>query len=49
VLKTKAWSQNIRFKLSNLKKDDLKSLNININSFPSLVIFSNEKVFKIIE
>jgi hypothetical protein len=49
ILATKAFYQNIVLKLaiSNIKDVDLKIYNI--NKIPSLVIFENNKVIKVIE
>ncbi len=47
ILFTKSWSQNVSFKLCDLDIWELE--NFNIKSFPSLVVFENEKLIKILE
>lgn len=46
VLMTKSWSQGVAFKMSDLDLKELKKYKI--SEFPSLVLFSNEKLNKII-
>jgi hypothetical protein len=41
VLATKAWSQNVVLKITDLKYNDIKD-------FPSLVVFENKKIYKIL-
>lgn len=47
ILYTKAWSCNILLKMSALPKIDLEKYGI--NSFPSLALFENTKLVKVIE
>lgn len=48
ILVTKAFSQNISLKLAINKIKDVDLKEYWINSFPCLVVFENEKVYKII-
>lgn len=48
VLATKAFSQNIALKLAKIKIEWLNLEDYNIKDIPSLVVFENEKVIKVI-
>ncbi|MDD3793254.1 MAG: hypothetical protein PHI37_00375 [Candidatus Gracilibacteria bacterium] len=48
VLATKAFSQNIALKLAKIKIEGLNLEDYNIKDIPSLVVFENEKVIKVI-
>ncbi len=47
ILITKTWSSWIALKISNIALKELKKYKISIN--PSLVLFSNEKLLKIVD
>ena len=47
VLYTKAWSQNIFLKICDISKKDLKD--IEVSSYPSLVVFETKKIIKVLE
>ena len=47
ILYTKAWTQNVEIKMCSLPNEDLE--NYKIINLPSLVVFEDEKVYKIIE
>lgn len=46
ILYTKSWSQNMKFRISSIKLEKLEIYKI--KKIPSLVLFENEKVYKII-
>jgi hypothetical protein len=45
-LRTKAWSKNIYLRLCNLDKKDL--IKYEIKEFPSLALFTNKRLKKVI-
>jgi len=47
-LVAKAFSQNISLKLAKSEIKDVKISNYNVNELPSLVVFENKKVLKVI-
>lgn len=46
ILYTKSWSQNMKFKISNLSIKKLKDYEV--KDIPSMVVFENKEVYKVV-
>ncbi len=49
ILWTKSFSQNIQIKLAKSNIKDLKPEEYKIKTFPSMIVFENKKIHKVIE